>query len=136
MRTDELRCPLGKPGDRLWVRESFRLPAEYDRLSPKRAGQARPFCPTRYEADGTTNCAHYGEPRAWGKLRPSIHMPRWASRITLAVTGVRVERVQDISDRDALAEGLKVVDHVEPRASFEDLWNGIYAADGLGWVLP
>jgi hypothetical protein len=89
-------CPFGQPGDRLWVRECW----------AKKAG----FLPENdlfYRADGDV-LGRQGsfnwierEPR-W---RPPIHMPRWASRITLEVTGVRVERLQDISEADAQAEG-------------------------------
>ena len=84
------RCPYGQPGDRLWVRECFcEDPLSFGVL---------------YRADGELD-----EPalNAGGKWRPSIHMPRWASRITLEVTGVRVERLQDISEADAIAEGIE-----------------------------
>lgn len=82
-----LRWPYGHPGDRLWVRETWRH-------------QASPHTVTscRYRADETPENDHY-------QWRPSIFMPRWASRITLEVTGVRVERLQEISEADALAEG-------------------------------
>lgn len=73
------RCPYGVPGDRLWVRETW---------------GPGPF----YRADDETISPSDG----W---RPSIHMPRWASRLTLEVVNVRVERLQDISDEDARAEG-------------------------------
>lgn len=78
-----IRCPYGVPGDLLWGRESW---SESDR------GCA-------YMAD------HPGDPRGLG-WRPSIHMPRWASRLTLRVTDVRVERLNDISEADAIAEGV------------------------------
>lgn len=110
-------CPYGQPGDRLWVREAFRFPASLDRRSPKvvgdmalDAGYSTPWAPTQYDADG----ARRGEWRGFetpptesvpGKYRPPMFMPRWASRITLEVTGVRVERLQDISEADAVAEG-------------------------------
>jgi len=81
----------GQPGDWLWVRESFRL------RDPRRV---------IYRAD--TYSWEHDEIRAYGarpNFRPSIHMPRWASRITLEVTSVRVERLQDISEEDAREEG-------------------------------
>jgi hypothetical protein len=88
-------CPCGVPGDRLWVRETHainpKLPA-----SMQTAGTALDRH-VRYRADG-------GEP--WNSWRPSIYMPRWASRILLEVTDVRVERVQEISEADAVAEGV------------------------------
>lgn len=78
-----MRCPYGQPGDRLWVRETW---AQFGQVAIYR---------------GTSD---YRPPGA-GMWRPSIHMPRWASRITLEITGVRVERLQDISTDDAYNEG-------------------------------
>ena len=110
-------CPYGKPEDRLWVREAFRFAASLDRHSPKNvgikcldAGYKTPWAPTQYEADGARKGSWDGfnTPPVIttpGKLRPSMFMPRWASRITLEITGVRVERLNDISEEDARAEG-------------------------------
>ncbi|QJI38267.1 hypothetical protein [Pseudomonas sp. ADAK13] len=97
-------CPHGKPGDRLWVREAW-----------ARVGIAQ--APDQQwvvyrESDNRTD---YGGP--W---TPSIHMPRWASRILLEITDVRVERLQDISEAQALAEGI----YSDPAV------NGMYTADG------
>ncbi len=89
------RCPYGVPGDRLIVRETFRLPAEYDDVKPS---LVRSSAPVWYAADVRAD-------EGWGKTRVSIHMPRWASRLTLTITEVRVERLQDISEADAKAEG-------------------------------
>lgn len=93
-------CPYGKPGDLLWVREAFRGHGddEQDGLPPS-AWRNRDCI--SYEA--------HGEPGggAWvTKCKPGIHMPRWASRLTLRITDVRVERLQDISEVDAVAEGI------------------------------
>ena len=88
-------CPYGAPGDRLWVRETWSTHACFDDVPP---------------AHLTTRSLHYwadGKIQT-GKGRPSIHMPRWASRIDLEVTGVRVERLQAISGSDALAEGIRL----------------------------
>lgn len=88
--------PYGKPGDRLWVREAFAGSIAYERHGyPLREWGNKLW----YVADG--------EPRSgqWTRPRPSIHMPRSLSRITLEITGVRVERLQDISEADAQAEG-------------------------------
>lgn len=91
-------CPYGMPGHRLWVRESWRAGALNDPDAPRNLHEST--TPIHYNADGST---HYG----FGKARRSIKMPRWASRITLEVTGVRVERLNDISEADALAEGIQ-----------------------------
>ena len=92
-KTKRVRCPYGKPGDRLWVRETFK---QHDEV-------------ISYKADGTwiTDFQHTGgiNPHENITWIPSIHMPRNASRILLEITGVRVERLQDISEEDAIAEG-------------------------------
>ena len=91
------RCPYGKPGDRLWVRETHCIVSYpcWSGLPYTSSPFEQEYCYFRAGFDRT-------HPSRW---RPSIHMPRWASRITLKVTGVRVERLQDISEEDALAEG-------------------------------
>ncbi|URI08938.1 hypothetical protein MW290_25555 [Aquincola tertiaricarbonis] len=92
-----IRCPYGQPGDRLWVREAFAGSIAYERHGyPLREWGNKVW----YVADG--------EPRSgqWTRPRPSIHMPRSLSRITLEIAGVRVERLQDISEADAIAEGV------------------------------
>ena len=104
----EVRCPYGGPGDELWVRETWR-PGRHSRHAFYRAT----------DDDGAVA-------KVW---RPSIHMPRWASRLTLRVTGVRVERLQAISEEDAVAEGVERVwrdvppamgGGVEPRRDYLD----------------
>jgi len=105
-------CPYGDEGDRLWVRETW---ARYAYGNPKAPmGIATDTC---YKADRDDLEI---------KWRPSIHMPRWASRITLEITSVRVERVQDISQLDAMAEG------TQGRRSFLALWDSLYAEKGYG----
>lgn len=88
-------------GDRLWVRESWRTDPYFDACAPRDIGAGRPLRP---EADGDAN--EKLPSMLWGKLRPGMFMPRWASRLTLIVTEVRVERLQNISEEDALAEGI------------------------------
>lgn len=121
-------CPYGQPGDRLWVREAFRFPESLDGISPRAvaeksiaAGYHAPWCPTQYEADGARQHAQEWRdfvtppmPNEPGRLRASLHMPRWASRITLEITSIRVERLQDISEADAIAEGVRPESHVIP----------------------
>ncbi len=127
-----IRCPYGKAGDRLWVRETFmHAPADY-------CWQASVSVPSRpavttYRADVPGNSGGQG----WS---PSMHMPRWASRITLEITGVRVERLQDISEADAMAEGVVecsngVFDGGGPamgptaQHAYFRLWESIYGPD-------
>lgn len=101
-------------GDRLWVREAWRMPSAFDEDSPStavtRVGPS--FRPNVfYEADGGVRSAGAATGKS-GRLRASMHMPRWASRLTLTVTDVRVQRLQDISSDDALAEGINPLDWV------------------------
>jgi hypothetical protein len=111
-RDDERRCPCGQPGDRLWVRETWGL---LDIVSP---------C---YRADDKSAVP------ASGRWRPSIHMPRWASRLTLEVTEVRVQLLQEISEEDAKAEGVEPirervangVNWSSAREGFHHLWDSI-----------
>ena len=84
-KTKRVRCPYGKPGDRLWVRETFNHDGE------------------KYIYAADLN--ELGVQKWAAQWKPSIHMPRIASRILLEITGVRVERLQDISEEDAIAEG-------------------------------
>ena len=106
-----LHCPHGKPGDRLWVRESWRVSNAYDHLPPRDIPQ---WYPVEYEATSIV-----ANKNVLGKLRPSIFMPRWASRINLELTAVLVERLQDITEEDAMAEGCQWTDN-GPRK-----WMGI-----------
>ncbi|GAB5535280.1 MAG: hypothetical protein Rubg2KO_15290 [Rubricoccaceae bacterium] len=140
-----VRSPYGKPGDELWVREAFRLPVGVNDLSPKEcgrlaigAGYPEPWAPTRYEAEGTVSESVYnlhGSGGKWGRLRPSIHMPRWASRIQLRVTEVSVERVQEITWADAVAEGCPGYRPTqdEPTHQFRRLWDSINEGRGYAW---
>jgi hypothetical protein len=95
-RLAPMLCPFGQPGDRIWVRETWaEAGASAPELKLYRANYPE-HVPSHYE-----NVPPVEEIR-W---TPSIHMPRWASRITLEITGVRVERLQNISDEDVDAEG-------------------------------
>jgi hypothetical protein len=100
------RCPFGRPGETLWCRETWALEDCGDdglRLIWK-ADRAAVWV----RADGSRIGVIYWLPSDYapGRWRPSIHMPRWASRLTLEVTEVRVQRLQEISEEDATAEGI------------------------------
>ncbi|HDR9036069.1 TPA: hypothetical protein QDB07_003577 [Burkholderia vietnamiensis] len=106
-------CPHGEPGDRLWVRETWRGVVE---INPP--GKSTELAVARYVPD-PQYCRRVEfqatNPRDREPWRPSIHMPRWASRITLEITGVRVEQLQSISESDAIAEGAVYTDFgIEP----------------------
>lgn len=138
-RAAERCCPYGQPGDRLWIRETFGVQADctigYQKFtSLKLTPSAKERPKIHYRSDNNE--------RAWvEKWRPSIHMHRWASRITLEVTDVRVERLQDISEADAVAEGVKNSLHL-PGGRFASenychLWdtiNGEGSWDTNPWV--
>ncbi|HED2448900.1 TPA: hypothetical protein ACJJ1H_002204 [Enterobacter kobei] len=110
-------CPLGLVGDRIWVRETFSQVPDHEEPAGCSA--------ILYAADGNG---------PYGKWVPSIHMPRWASRLTLEITCVRVERLRDLSEDDAKSEGITppsggVLPGWEYRINFRDLWMSIYGAD-------
>jgi hypothetical protein len=111
--------PYGQPGDRLWVRETF----------------ATGYGAVFYKADD--DLATCGMVVPW---KPSIFMPRELSRITLEIAGVRVERVQDISEKDARAEGCEPMHRDDLgqtfrtyRRGYQSLWDSINAKRGYGW---
>lgn len=95
------RCPYGMAGDLLWGREAWRTLWQHDELPPR---DVPPGAPIWYYADGE---AHDGG--VAGKFRQGMFMPRWASRILLEVVDVRVERLQDITSTEAIAEGIERV---------------------------
>jgi len=113
--TRRVPCPYGQPGDRLWVRESWAVQRAEPCLPHERDWQELISPTIRYLADGATRRIQGDRSTGVGvyrgaveKGRPSIHMPRWASRITLEITGVRVERLQDITPAHILAEGVQI----------------------------
>lgn len=169
---DIIRCPYGKPGERLWVRETWSdvnlegAPG----IAYRADGDVRDLMEDAsfLDEDGAFN---YDDPRSkpyhfacWsedllggkeGRWRPSIHIPRWASRILVEITAVRVERLQDISEDQAKAEGVRLyTDHAklsewwhvdgidtysaDPRKSFELLWSSVggdWVANPWVWVV-
>ncbi|HAW5924962.1 TPA: hypothetical protein JL215_002320 [Escherichia coli] len=150
-------CHYGQPGDRIWVRETFQGPLfDYD-LMDSYCKDPTPFekpefcvykadgvpAPEFYDADDELHCC-------W---RPSIHMPRWASRILMEITDVRVERLNAISQEDAQAEGMELTgwrptysdpdsggEVMTPYDNFAELWSSIYGdeswkANPWVWVI-
>lgn len=123
------KCPYGQPGDNLWVRETFNAD----------------WCDhVIYRADGgSAVAAGYAEEPKW---KPSIFMPRCASRINLEITNVRVERLNDISEEDARAEGAELScgemrqDYPNYKRTFKRLWEsingtGAWEANPFVWVI-
>lgn len=102
-------------GDLLWVREGWRTASRYDSLSPSQITDS--YGPCQYKAD---MLSEGGGMTDWGRWRSSLHMPRWASRITLKVTGVKVERVQSISREDAAAEGICYLSEIGFDGQYDD----------------
>ena len=122
------KCSYGQVGDRLWVRETWATEKHLDYLSPSKIGGAVDL-PFWWKADLIGEIPSIGLVR--GKWRPSIHMPRWASRITLEITEVRVEKLCDITVASCMAEGLK--DTAMIKYDFKDLWDSLNAKRGFGW---
>lgn len=133
-------CPYGQPGDRLWVREAWAADAQLDAVAPRDLSRGEPIL---YPADGvtrTSGCSMISQ----GRGRPSIHMPRWASRILLEITDVRVERLQNISEEQSEAEGVGLLraapdfdETLTAKQLYEILWdhiNGDGAWDANPWV--
>lgn len=98
-----ITCPYGRPGDRLWVRETWGTIQAYDHLPPRDIPKGSPV---GFKTDDIGRWCQTGCDGAAGKWRPSIFMPRWASRITLEIVSVQVELLQEISAEDCIAEGL------------------------------
>ena len=159
--------PYGQVGDRLWIRETFCLEHQVESDQPPPFTDGRPILYLRdgiecskeeaeiwiqphYRATDPTPELSYedtdGEPTV--KWKPSIHIPRWASRITLEIVDVRIERVQEITEEEARKEG--IIDggcincgRNEPcgcpspkpdaRDGFANLWEKMYAKKGFGW---
>ncbi|MEN1617153.1 hypothetical protein AAIG99_16100 [Pseudomonas aeruginosa] len=144
------RCPFGQPGDRLWVREAWQGPLISDEEQAANQSwwkdvtkfQDQAHC--SYRASGDNN--EYVDPDGYFhcKWKPSIHMPRWASRILLEITAVRVERLHDITPNQCIAEGAwrekdkELGRGQEAIAAFADLWRstgGDWDANPWVWVI-
>ena len=146
---NEVICPCGKPGDHLWVREAFDIIEGQSPTHPVIGVDYRASHPATYPqpddrhkaADDAINLYQWRMKDTHGmrKWKPSIHMPRWASRITLEITGVRVERLNDISVHDAIAEGC-ATDERDPVVDYLYLWESIHGqgswrANPWVWVI-
>ncbi len=147
----EIKCPYGIPGDRLWVRETWGI-GDHGRLIDP--------C-LNYRADGQQIPLFYQGATLWADAKgghvveefdllkvkkgwhPSIHMPRWASRITLEITNIRVERVQKITEEDAISEGVEFLftdEEIKQRPELgigerhykNYLWHGSFGQYGTG----
>ncbi|EAA8413130.1 hypothetical protein EA632_22995 [Salmonella enterica] len=145
MRSKVFGCPYGEVGDRIWVRETYQGPLfDYEHMESYLEDSSKfykpEFCvyradgkpaPEFYDADDNLHCG-------W---RPSIHMPRWASRLTLEITGVRVERLNSITESDAEAEGVTDTGFGDLLVDgYRYLWKSIYgeeswAANPWVWVI-
>ncbi|MBZ6546868.1 hypothetical protein FMJ40_06100 [Klebsiella variicola] len=131
-------CPYGIPGDRIWVREAFRVHS--------RATDVATLVYKASERNSWTEQTHRvpvavcNKPATPEKWTPSLHMPRWASRILLEITDVRVERLKSISDGDAIREGCSTADMKSGDCVadvFARLWASIYGSDSWNanpWV--
>lgn len=146
-------CPYGQPGDRLWVRETWGMSfadVSSDRPhvvggtwgSPARPGR-KPCVVFRADGDDVPD----ESPNETARWSPSIHMPRWASRLSLEITEVRVERVQEITPADCEAEGLTKRGYWwdvganwegdgmadDPVEAYRALWDSLNKSRGFGW---
>lgn len=111
-------------GDRLYVREAWRTGLAYEDLSPSMMGGEEPVL---FECDGTTERWTRGSSEP-GRIRASMHMPRWASRLTLFVQDMRVQRLQEISEADAIAEGVKLIGIEYGVPGVRETWNEKHCA--------
>lgn len=114
-------------GDTLWVRETWAVGEDLDHVPPSHLRESERF-PLWYRTADPAPEHDVGR----GKWRPSIHMPRWASRISLEVTEVRVERVQDITEEDARAEGVERIREWDE----DDMAVDPYGPDNHGYAPP
>lgn len=136
-------CPYGQPGDRLWVRETWGLCSAHDPTDwcgGSIRGVSESELREQFLVEYRQNWITHPDSAYW---RPSIFMPRWASRITLEITGVRVERLNEISEADAIAEGIDPLfteekinerpDLAECRCQWLNyLWHGHFGKHGMG----
>jgi hypothetical protein len=148
-----VKCPYGQVGDWLWVREKWATEAKFDKLSWAGIADTRVATVPIWYAVEDTQIDRPGQVR--GRWRFGRFMPRYASRITLEITGIRVERVQDITEADAIAEGVEALYKTAPRTfgagyiwtpqgytdSYKKTWDSIngkkysWASNPYVWVI-
>lgn len=147
--SEDMVCPFGQPGDRLWVRETW-MPGYYHEADHEDGPQVSVIHRAN-NAEVTVAAPSYELAEQWERefsedgddappWRPSIHMPRWACRLVLEITDVRVERLQAISEADAEAEGTNPVVAKVPthRDAFRYLWgdtDGDWKSNPWVWVV-
>jgi hypothetical protein len=150
MAEDYIKCPYGQIGDRLWVRETFKyqnFSEGYDNGIQQGGDHdfAFGFAQIEYR-DGVRKIEieldeedlNIRKP-VIDKWYPSIHMPRWASRINLEITNIRIERLQDITEEDSQAEGVEYYGEIDYtigntyKIIFRRLWDSINLKRGFGW---
>lgn len=119
--------PYGQPGDVLWVRETW-ADLRGMGFGKEFAYRADSWCGDHEDSDSMRCRLDYGV-----KWKPSIHMPRKAARLFLEITDIKVERVQDIDDDDAIDEGVGGNINEGPTAAFAELWDTINAKRGYSW---
>ena len=140
-----IRMPYGYVGDRLWVREAWSLPKDWDDARPGIISKdTKPYLKYLAKPQAIQTVVLY--PNREGKWRSPIYMPRWASRITLEITDIRIQRLWDISENDAKAEGINPIElccgspvqdnngepiccdrpYLDWREAFLDLWKKIH----------
>ena len=138
-------CPYGQPGDELWVRETWRplFDGEAGYIDYRAGGVVNAINGDHHNQIICARRALKNRMEMDNHWRPSIHMPRWASRITLEITDVRVERVQDISASDIVAEGAcspistprryGCVTETFAHEQMERLWESVYGKTNYSW---
>jgi len=129
----EIKCPYGQVGDRLWVRESWKTEAVFDTTPP---------CDISHDAIILyTAMADSVLTQIMGRTRSPLHLPRWASRITLEITALRCERLQEITTEDIMAEGLEsTIPYQGFVHRFKRLWNSLnpkyqWESNPFVWVI-
>ncbi len=137
-------CPYGEPGDRLWVKETFQIVMPWGSVDDEWIGD------DIMEVDGPLGSVKPEQIGYWWNIvykaqddicswwRPSIFMPRWASRITLEIVNIRVQRIQEINGDECMLEGIQVKwsdpnNNMQEKMAFKALWDSINSKRGYGW---